>query len=172
MLLPAHLRSATGFGFAVPLASLSSQWRSLPQQLVPIEPTQTAAQAPPGMLRIPAGDFDFVVGGVEIEGQTWEANAVQYPWEDSPRRRHRRRMRMQPFHIDRTSVTNAQFRAFLDASGWRPRDPHNFLRHWRNGAPPPGWDNKPVTWVSIEDARAYAQWAGRALPNDRRPRHS
>ena len=151
---------------AVPLASLSSQWRSLPQQLVPIEPTQTAAQAPPGMLRIPAGDFDFVVGGVEIEGQTWEGNDVQYPWEDSPRRGHRRRMRMQPFHIDRTPVTNAQFRAFLDASGWRPRDPHNFLRHWRNGAPPPGWDNKPVTWVSIEDARAYAQWAGKRLPRE------
>jgi iron(II)-dependent oxidoreductase len=151
---------------AVPLASLSNQWRSLPQQLVPIEPTQTAAQTPAGMLRIPAGDFDFVVGGVEIEGQTWEGNDVQYPWEDSPRRGHRRRMRIQPFHIDRTPVTNAQFRAFLDASGWRPRDPHNFLRHWRNGAPPPGWDNKPVTWVSIEDARAYAQWAGKRLPRE------
>jgi gamma-glutamyl hercynylcysteine S-oxide synthase len=151
---------------AVPLASLSNQWRSLPQQLVPIEPTQTAAQTPAGMLRIPAGDFDFVVGGVEIEGQTWEGNDVQYPWEDSPRRGHRRRMRMQPFHIDRTPVTNAQFRAFLDASGWRPRDPHNFLRHWRNGAPPAGWDNKPVTWVSIEDARAYAQWAGKRLPRE------
>jgi formylglycine-generating enzyme required for sulfatase activity len=118
------------------------------------------------MLRIPAGDFDFVVGGVEIEGQTWEGNDVQYPWEDSPRRGHRRRMRMQPFHIDRTPVTNAQFRAFLDASGWRPRDPHNFLRHWRNGVPPAGWDNKPVTWVSIEDARAYAQWAGKRLPRE------
>jgi gamma-glutamyl hercynylcysteine S-oxide synthase len=151
---------------AVPLASLSNQWRSLPQQLVPIEPTQTAAQTPAGMLRIPAGDFDFVVGGVEIEGQTWEGNDVQYPWEDSPRRGHRRRMRMQPFHIDRTPITNAQFRAFLDASGWRPRDPHNFLRHWRNGAPPAGWDNKPVTWVSIEDARAYAQWAGKRLPRE------
>jgi formylglycine-generating enzyme required for sulfatase activity len=151
---------------AVPLASLSNQWRSLPQQLVPIEPTQTAAQAPPGMLSIPAGDFDFVVGGVEIEGQTWEGNDVQYPWEDSPRRGHRRRMRMQPFHIDRTPVTNAQFRDFLDASGWRPRDAHNFLRHWTDGVPPPGWDHKPVTWVSIEDARAYATWAGKRLPRE------
>jgi len=150
----------------VPLQSLSAQWRSLPQQLVPIEPTRPAAEAPPGMLAIPAGTFDFVVGGVEIEGQTWEGNDVQHPWEDSARRSHRRRMQMPAFFIDRTPVTNAQFRAFLDASGWRPRDPHNFLRHWRDGAPPPGWEHKPVTWVAIEDARAYAAWAGKRLPHE------
>jgi formylglycine-generating enzyme required for sulfatase activity len=151
---------------SVPLRSLSNQWRSLPQQLVPIAPTRPAAEAPPGMLAIPAGTFDFVVGGVEIEGQTWEGNDVQYPWEDSARRNHRHRMQMPGFFIDRTPVTNAQFRAFLDASGWRPRDPHNFLRHWQGGAPPPGWDNKPVTWISIEDARAYAAWAGKRLPHE------
>lgn len=151
---------------SVPLQSLSAQWRSLPQQLVPIEPTRRVAEAPPGMLAIPAGSFDFVVGGVEIEGQTWEGNDVQYPWEDSARRHHRHRLQMHAFFIDRTPVTNAQFREFLDASGWRPRDPHNFLRHWVDGAPPPGWDNKPVTWVSIEDARAYAAWAGKRLPHE------
>ena len=151
---------------SVPLQSLSAQWRSLPQQLVPIAPTRPAAEAPPGMLAIPAGSFDFVVGGVEIEGQTWEGNDVQYPWEDSARRSHRRRMQMPAFFIDRTPVTNAQFREFLQASGWQPRDPHNFLRHWRDGAPPPGWDDKPVTWVAIEDARAYATWAGKRLPHE------
>jgi len=151
---------------SVPLQSLSNQWRSLPQQLVPIAPTHSAAEAPPGMLAIPAGTFDFAVGGVEIEGQTWEGNDVQYPWEDSARRGHRHRLQVPGFFIDRTPVTNAQFRAFLDDSGWRPRDAHNFLRHWQGGAPPPGWDNKPVTWVAIEDARAYAAWAGKRLPHE------
>lgn len=151
---------------ATPLQSFSNVWRSLPQRLVPIEPTAPVDAAPSGMVEIPEGDFDFVVGGIEIEGQTWEGTDVQYPWEDSPRRGHRRRMRMESFFIDRTPVTNAQFKEFLDASGYRPRDAHNFLRHWRDGAPQAGHANKPVIWVSLEDARAYAQWSGKRLPRE------
>jgi len=150
----------------VPLRSLSNTWHSLPQALVESAPTTAQATPPDGMVAIPAGDFDFVVGGVEIEGQTWEGNDVQYPWEPNARRFHRHRMAMQAFHIDRTLVTNAQFKRFLDASGYAPPDPHNFLRHWRDGAPPAGWDDKPVTWVGIEDARAYAAWAGKRLPRE------
>jgi gamma-glutamyl hercynylcysteine S-oxide synthase len=118
------------------------------------------------MVTIPAGEFDFVVGGVEIEGQTWEGLDVQYPWEPSARRFHRRRMTMASFHIDRHPVTNAQFHHFLQGSGYQPRDAHNFLLHWREGRPLPGWDNKPVTWISLEDARAYARWAGKRLPRE------
>ncbi|MFC4763161.1 formylglycine-generating enzyme family protein [Dyella koreensis] len=151
---------------ATPLHSLSRQWKAIPQQLVEIEATKPAVAAPEGMVTIPAGDFDFVVGGVAIEGQTWEGVDVQYPWENSARRNHRHRMHMAAFHIDRTPVTNAQYRQFVEASGYRPHDTHNYLRHWQNGAPPQGWDNKPVTWVSLEDARAYAQWAGKRLPRE------
>lgn len=153
---------------AVPLQSLSNQWQALPQQAVPIAPTAPppAGLAPPGMVAIPAGEFDFVVHGVEIEGQTWAGLDVQYPWETLPRRAHRRRMQMQAFFIDRTPVTNAEFKRFVDATRYAPRDAHNFLRHWAAGAPLPGWDNKPVTWVALEDARAYAAWAGKRLPHE------
>ncbi|MCI4567789.1 SUMF1/EgtB/PvdO family nonheme iron enzyme [Lysobacter sp. CFH 32150] len=150
----------------VSLQSLSNAWRSLPQALVEIEPTQRVTSPPEGMVTIPAGDFDFVVGGVEIEGQTWEGVDVQYPWEPSARRGHRQRMAMRAFHIDRYPVTNAQFLEFLQATDYWPRDAHNFLRHWRDGAPPRGWERKPVTWVSIEDARAYAHWVGKRLPRE------
>jgi formylglycine-generating enzyme required for sulfatase activity len=149
-----------------PLNALSHEWKSLPQQLVTIAATAAATTAPDGMLAIPAGEFDFVVNGIEIEGHMWEGVDVQYPWESSARRSHRRRMAMRPFFIDRHPVTHAQFRQFIDAGGYRPRDAHNFLRDWVDGAPPAGWDNKPVTWVSIEDARAYAAWAGKRLPRE------
>lgn len=150
---------------AVPLRSLCGQWRPLQQQLVPIPPTAPQHQPPEGMVEIPAGDFDFVVGGIEIEGQTWAGTDVQFPWEDCPRRGHRRRMPMRRFFMDRTPVTNAQFQRFIAATGYRPADARNFLRHWQDGAPPPGWDDKPVTWVALEDVRAFASWAGKRLPH-------
>jgi iron(II)-dependent oxidoreductase len=118
------------------------------------------------MVALPAAEFDFAVHGVEIEGATWDGLDVQYPWESSPRRAHRGRVRIGAFYIDRHPVTNALYKAFLDASHYRPRDDHNFLRHWQRGAPPRGWENKPVTWVSLEDARAYAEWAGKRLPHE------
>ncbi|TLY47523.1 MAG: formylglycine-generating enzyme family protein, partial [Gammaproteobacteria bacterium] len=129
-----------------PLQSLSTEWRPLSQQLVAIAPTPATAHAPEGMVEIPAGEFDFVVRGIEVEGQTWAGLDVQYPWE-SP-------------------VTNAQFKRFVDATKYTPADAHNFLRDWCDGAPQPGWDSKPVTWVSLEDARAYAAWAGKRLPHE------
>jgi gamma-glutamyl hercynylcysteine S-oxide synthase len=149
-----------------PLREFSAEWRALPQQLVEIERTRKLADAPAGMVRIPAAEYAFAVYGVEIEGTTWEGLDVQYPWEPSPRRSHRARMYVDAFYIDRYPVTNAQFKAFLDASNYRPQDSHNFLRDWERGAPRRGWENKPVTWVSIEDARAYARWAGKRLPRE------
>lgn len=150
----------------IPLHRYSKQWHSLQQRLLPIAPSPSVATAPDGMVEIPAGEFDFVVGGIEIEGQTWEGVDVQYPWEDSARRNHRKRMSMQRFFIDRTPVTNAQYLRFVQASGYAPRDAHNYLRDWVDGAPRPGWEHRPVTWISIEDARAYAHWAGKRLPRE------
>ena len=63
-------------------------------------------------------------------------------------------------------MTNAQFQVFLVASRYRPRDDRNFLPHWKSGTFPEGWAEKPVTWFSLEDARAYARWAGKRLPHE------
>ncbi|OGT60746.1 MAG: sulfatase-modifying factor protein [Gammaproteobacteria bacterium RIFCSPHIGHO2_12_FULL_63_22] len=148
------------------LQSLSKEWKPIEQTIVAPTTTRPAATAPEGMVAIPGGEFEFVVGGIEIEGQTWAGVDVQYPWEDCPRRGHRRRMQLAPYHIDRYPVTNAQFHQFIRDSGYTPADSHHFLRDWVDGAPPAGWKDKPVTWVSIEDARAYAQWAGKRLPHE------
>ena len=141
-------------------------WSYVPQTIVEIPPTKPAASAPAGMVKIPEGDFDFSVRGIEIEGGNDPGVDVQYPWEDSPRRSHLHSLHLHAYYIDRTPVTNAQFKQFLDATHYHPADDHNFLRDWNNGAPPSDSDNKPVTWVSLEDARAYAAWAGKRLPHE------
>src|SRR4029077_10511317 len=75
-------------------------------------------------------------------------------------------LRIAEFYIDRNLVTNAEFRKFLEATRYRPADAHNFLKDWKDGAYPGDWAAKPVTWVSLEDARAYAAWAGKRLPHE------
>ena len=149
-----------------PLQSYSAQWKSLTEAIVDIPATNPASSAPDGMVRIPAGEFTFRVNGIEIEGMDDEGVDVQYPWETSARRYHEQHMTMKAFWMDKYPVTNAQFKRFLDATHYLPADAHNFLRDWQNGSYPQGWANKPVTWVSIEDARAYAAWAGKRLPHE------
>jgi gamma-glutamyl hercynylcysteine S-oxide synthase len=148
------------------LASYSNEWKPLAQRLVPIEPTKARGAVPEGMVKIPGGDYAFKVEGIEIEGFDNIGVDVQYPWEDMPRRFHEHRMQVKPFYIDRYPVTNAGFKQFLNATHYRPKDGLNFLRNWKNGSYPGGWANKPVTWVSQEDARAYAQWSGKRLPHE------
>jgi len=149
-----------------PLANYSRQWNPVPETLVEIPMTRTAQSTPENMVRISGGDYDFQVSGIEIEGGNDPGVDVQYPWEDTPRRFHRHRMQIHSFYIDRTPVTNAEFAKFLKSTHYRPKDDHNFLRDWKNGTYPQGWDNKPVTWVSIEDARAYAAWGQKRLPHE------
>ena len=149
-----------------PLNSCSDQWTHLSQTQVPIQPARLKQQSPADMVRIPGGEFEFVVSGIMIEGGDKVGVDVQYPWEDSPRRHHRQRLTVKPFWMDRYPVTNARFKEFLDATGYRPRDGGNFLKDWKNGTYPEGWGKKPVTWVSLEDARAYARWAGKRLPHE------
>jgi formylglycine-generating enzyme required for sulfatase activity len=118
------------------------------------------------MIRIDGGEFLFKVQGIEIEGSNDIGVDVQYPWEDSARRFHEHIVHIKPFYIDRYPVTNEEFKIFLDESNYHPKDDLNFLKDWKNGTYPDGAAKKPVTWVSLEDARAYAKWAGKRLPHE------
>jgi gamma-glutamyl hercynylcysteine S-oxide synthase len=151
---------------STPLASYSHDWKVLPQQIVPIEPTKPASSAPAGMVKIPEADFLFRVTGIEIEGFNDNGVDVQYQWEDSARRFHEHTLHVKSFYIDKFPVTNVDFKKFLDATHYHPKDDLDFLRDWTKGIFPSGWENRPVTWVSQEDARAYAAWAGKRLPHE------
>jgi iron(II)-dependent oxidoreductase len=148
------------------LSSFSHEWKTLPQQLVEIAPTPIASSEPKGMVKVPGANFVFKVEGIEIEGSNDVGVDVQYLWEDTPRRFHEHPMQIKPFYMDKHPVTNTEFKEFLDATHYRPKDNQNFLKDWINGSYPTGWDKKPVTWVSLEDARVYAKWAGKRLPHE------
>lgn len=68
------------------------------------------------------------------------------------------------FAIARYEVTDAQYAAFLEATGYTPVRSEGFLAHWRGGRPPGGAERSPVVCVDLDDARAYARWAGLRLP--------
>jgi formylglycine-generating enzyme required for sulfatase activity len=148
------------------LSEFSHEWHSIPQQLVPIEQTKAATASPQGMVSIPEADYLFRVNGIEIEGQNDDGVDFQYPWETSARRYHEHTIHIGSFWMDKFPVTNADFKKFLDATHYHPADDHNFLKDWSNGTYPAGWGSKPVTWVSLEDARAYAHWTGKRLPHE------
>ncbi|QBE67020.1 formylglycine-generating enzyme family protein [Pseudoduganella lutea] len=149
---------------ARPLASYDRTWKPLPQRMVEQGASPRSKPAPEGMRTIPAGLFDFRVTGIAVEGINQAGVDVQYPWEDQPRRFHRKTLQVPSFHIDTYPVTNAQYQRFVDASGYLPRDRQNYLRHWQDGRFAPELANRPVVWISLDDARAYARWAGKRLP--------
>lgn len=89
-----------------------------------------------------------IEGGAAILG-----NGVDHPVHP------RREVMLEPFFIDSTEVSNQQYLEFLQNTGW----PAPVL--WA-GELSPGWESLPVVAVTVEDARAYAEWAGKRLPMD------
>jgi formylglycine-generating enzyme required for sulfatase activity len=71
-----------------------------------------------------------------------------------------RAVTLSPFFIDRTEVTNAEYKKFIDATG------HAAPSDWKDGSYPEGRDNWPVTNVSWQDASDYADWIGKRLPTE------
>jgi len=128
-----------------------------PRLVTRIERTAPAGSVPKGMVEIPAGRFVF-----KAVSDPDDANPIiPYPGPAAPRT-----LEMRRFYMDRTPVTNAVFAEFLAATGYAPADRSNFLKHWAGGKPPAGLADHPVVWVSLDDVRAYAAWAGKRLPTE------
>ncbi len=77
-----------------------------------------------------------------------------------------------PFAIDEAPVTNRQYLEFLQADGYQPKHAENFLKHWKGGRPAAGEEDHPVVYVDLDDARAYARWAGKRLPTEEEWQHA
>lgn len=68
------------------------------------------------------------------------------------------RVRLNAFYIDKYEVTNAQYKAFMQATG------HAAPRYWKDKrfALP----TAPVVGVTWYDARDYCRWRGKRLPTE------
>ncbi|KAI7864884.1 C-type lectin protein [Spinellus fusiger] len=170
--LPFHFNECLAFmaeRSKIPLQNYPISNSILWQELDEIKVSPIVKQTPPSMVRIDGDQYQFRINGRENHppGIEYPGVDIQYPWEFEPTRIHSsHQIKMRPFYIDVFPVTEKQFKEFLDVSHYQPSDPTNFLKHWSDGTYPCDTGNKPVTHVSIEDARAYAQWAGKRLPHE------
>jgi formylglycine-generating enzyme required for sulfatase activity len=67
---------------------------------------------------------------LKIEGSRDLGVDVQYRWEDSSRRFHSHSLHIDFFYIDKYPITNVEFKKFMDAAHYHPKDNLNFLRDW------------------------------------------
>lgn len=84
---------------------------------------------------------------------------------------NKQKIHLDGFWIDKTPVTNAEYKRFLDANpnhrvppGWRTG--WSIVQMKRSRIYHTGKESHPVVNVSWHDAQAYAQWAGKRLPTD------
>jgi len=118
--------------------------------------TAPPSEQPPGMVLIPAGEF-------QMGSNTFtDEKPVHTVYVDA-------------FYMDKYEVTNAQYAAFLNEMGKHSEGG----RTWYAAVPPNahieriggryevvGYENHPVGAVSWYGAMAYAAWAGKRLPTE------
>ena len=119
--------------------------------------TAAAGKVPEDMVEIPAGNFRFYTKR--------DPNTLD-PFIPFPDFSDTVTLSMKRFIMDKYPVTNKQFKKFITQTSYIPKDTINYLKHWLNGSPTDGTLEFPVIYVNLDDARAYAEWAGKRLPSE------
>jgi formylglycine-generating enzyme required for sulfatase activity len=134
-------------------------------------PPVLATRQVEGMFAIRAGEVSLIVRYRLRENGMYDAAPFADFWKPLPPLLHRTETErhvvvMRPISVSRTEITNAQYARFVAAAGYQPARPERFLAHWGDGRPRDGTENEPVRFVSLDDARAFAKWAGARLPTE------
>ena len=112
------------------------------------------------MVMIPAGEFEMGTDSDEISGliewaRKWYSSPVT-SWHDREKPRHT--VYLDAFYMDKYEVTNTLYKKFIDATGHKSPD---FWNDDKYNSP-----DQPVVGVTWDDAKAYAEWAGKRLPTE------
>lgn len=151
----------TAYHFMVNVADEAPNWSGVSNAAAG---TTTEAEMHDGMVWIPAGNVRI--------GQAGISNAE--PIHD---------FYVEGFYIDIYEVTNAEYKEFIDAGGYRTEEywdeygwdwrvskditlPVGWNNDARHGGGIPGNETFPVTGVSWWEADAYSRWAGKRLPTE------
>jgi formylglycine-generating enzyme required for sulfatase activity len=153
-----------------PLYSFSHEWKYLSQKRVEIPKTKgTGGKVPEGTVLIPRNEsWRFQVTGVMIEGDDAHGVDVQQPWDDHPHKTHDHVMDVGPFYMDIFPVTNLNYSVYLAETKYSPTDNYRWLQNWNGSTsiPPDAIKDVPVTYVSLNEARAYCSWRNARLPHE------
>jgi sulfatase modifying factor 1 len=126
------------------------------------------------MVLIPAGEFLMGTDPLEIPELVKLAKQyspdVKASWFEDETPRHK--VSVDAFYMDAYEVTNAQYKKFVQATGYKepegyrltPKTLKSGFKPWAD--PDYNKDNQPVVCVSWMDAKAYAEWAGKRLPTE------
>lgn len=133
---------------------------------------------------VPAGPYVLTVRYRARETGMYQGAPYVDEWKPLPPRLHDARTLQRDGVLDtavavaRREVSNAEYARFLNESGYHPRHGHRFLAHWpapvptaplvdrAEWTPPRGREDEPVTYVDLDDARAYCAWRGGRLPTE------
>jgi formylglycine-generating enzyme required for sulfatase activity len=107
-----------------------------PERVIPLRSPQPIE---PELVLIPAGEF-LMGSDPAKDGRAYDAEQPQHG------------VYLPEYHIARTPVTNAQYAAFVEATG------HKVPKGWVDGKPRDGQEDFPVVYVSWRDAMAYCKW--------------
>jgi formylglycine-generating enzyme required for sulfatase activity len=97
---------------------------------------------PEGMVYIPPGEFSMGEGVAPPEGPE-------------------HKVRLDGYCIGKYEVTNVEWKAFVDATGYQKKP-----WSWRDGVLPKGQENHPVAAIGRADALKYCEWVSRGTGRD------
>jgi len=130
---------------------------TLTRQAAPVEaPAVRVARQPfePELASVPAGPFLMGTSDAQIEAMLgshdWAKTFKEKGWFGWEQPQHE--LTLPAYEIGRYPVTNAEYAAFVAATG------RDAPRHWREGQFPEELADHPVVYVVWQDALAYVGW--------------